>query len=62
MKAYDYDAVVYNGSVYCVECLSAKELKNSEPIFADSEWDYIPVCEECGYEHDYVNILENSEN
>lgn len=57
MKAYDYDAVALDGAVYCVDCLSKNELQDADPIFADSEWDYYPTCDECGYEHDYVNLI-----
>ena len=61
MKAYDYDAVVYDCDIYCVECLPDNVDIDSEdvmPIFADSEWGYVPVCCSCGTEHDYIAILE----
>lgn len=67
MKSYDYEAMTYKGDVYCSECLP-NEIKAIEdnfepdsiahPIFADSEWDYVPVCCICGAEHDYVTVLE----
>ena len=60
MKSYDYYAVVYDSEIYCTECLPSGINAESEgvmPIFADSEWDYIPVCCECGCEHDYINLL-----
>jgi hypothetical protein len=60
MFAYDYDAVTYDGSVYCTECLpgsAAKHPEEIDPIFADSEWDTPPVCENCGEEHTYMTIL-----
>ena len=60
MYSYDYDAVVYDGEVYCVECLpEGVDTDNPEvmPIFADSEWDYVPVCSICGAEHDYVTVI-----
>jgi hypothetical protein len=28
------------------------------PIFADSEWPYVPVCFACGTEHDYVMVIK----
>jgi len=62
MKAYDFDAVTYDASVYCVECLPDGITVDSEdvsPIFADSEWDYAPVCDACGAVHDYVTVLTN---
>jgi hypothetical protein len=61
MKSYDYDAVTYNGDVYCTSCLPAGVDINSDevmPIFADSEWNYYPVCCVCNHEHDYVNLLD----
>jgi hypothetical protein len=60
MYSYDYDAVVYDGEVYCVECLpEGVDTDNPEvmPIFADSEWDHVPVCSVCGTEHDYVTVI-----
>jgi hypothetical protein len=60
MKSYDYDAVVYDGDIYCTNCLPAMILddENTMPIFADSEWGYIPVCCRCGCSHDYVTVLQ----
>lgn len=59
MKSYDYEAVIYDGDIYCIGCLPDNIIAdNVYPIFADSEWDYIPVCCECGYEHDYICILK----
>ena len=60
MKAYDYDAVVYDSEVYCIGCLPVGvtvEDESVHPIFADSEWDYCPVCDVCGYAHDYVTVI-----
>lgn len=60
MNAFDYEAVAFDGSVYCVDCLPVGISVNSPdvmPVFADSEWDSYPVCDVCGYEHDYVNLL-----
>jgi len=61
MKAYDYDAVICDGEVYCVGCVP-EEFDPDEcyPIFADSEWEYVPVCSVCGAEHDYVTVLESN--
>lgn len=60
MKAYDYNAVVYGEcTVLCVECLPAGVTPESDechPIFASDEWDYYPVCDACGREHDYVGL------
>lgn len=60
MNAYDFDAVAYDGAVYCVDCVSPEtDMENDPevtPIFADSEWDSYPVCFTCNREHDYVNL------
>ena len=59
MQAFDFEAVVYDGEIYCVNCLpDGVDVESDEvsPVFADSEWDYYPVCAECGAVHDYVNL------
>lgn len=64
MKSYDYEAVAYESAVYCVDCLPKGVSVGSEdvcPIFADSEWDYIPTCDVCGAEHDYVTVLSDED-
>jgi hypothetical protein len=58
IKSYDFDAMVFQDDVYCVEHLTPRERAVAKPIFADSEWDYYPVCTECGYVHDYVNLTD----
>jgi len=59
MKSFDFEAVAYDGAVYCVECCPVDvENEDVSPIFADQEWDYVPVCDVCGREHDYVTLLE----
>ena len=69
MKTYDYDAEIFDGDVYCVECLPDNVCNidcynngDVRPIFAGEEWSYVPVCCECGYEHDYMIILEEKMN
>lgn len=64
MYSYDYEAVVYDGEIYCVGCLPEGVSVDSDevsPIFADSEWDYYPVCADCGTVHDYVNLTAEGE-
>jgi hypothetical protein len=59
MKVYDYDAVAFDGDVYCIECLPEGVNPESEdcyPVFAGSEWDSYPVCCQCGQVHDYVSL------
>ena len=60
MKSYDFYAVTYDGEIYCTSCLPdgvSVNDKEVSPIFADQEWDYIPVCCNCGMEHDYITLL-----
>lgn len=64
MKSFDFYAVTYDANVFCVECLPVGVSVDSpevSPIFADSEWDYVPTCDACGAEHDYVTVLESEE-
>lgn len=61
MNACDYEAVVYGGGIYCVECLPDGITERSEdvsPIFADAEWDSFPHCEHCGRAHTYVSLTD----
>src|ERR671923_253380 len=65
MKSFDYEAVTYDGAVYCVDCLPDGVNVNDDevsPIFADSEWDTAPVCDVCGTVHDYVTVLESDDD
>jgi len=62
MKSYDFDAVAYDGAIYCVDCLPDVIGLDSEevsPVFADSEWDSYPTCDACHFEHDYVNLTSD---
>jgi len=64
MKAWDYDAVVYDGCVYCSECLPLNLDSDSagvEPIFSYDEWGYEPVCDVCFKAHDYVTVIPYNE-
>lgn len=57
MKSFDYEAMAYDASVYCVECLpEGVTREDAYPVFADSEWDYYPTCDACGTVHDYVSL------
>jgi len=62
MKSYDFEAVIYNGAVYCIDCCPVDvDSEDVMPIFADQEWEYIPICEVCGAEHDYVSLISCEE-
>jgi hypothetical protein len=59
MNATDFNAVTYDGAVYCNTCLPSEVTIDSEgvsPIFAGSEWDCYPTCDACHAEHDYVSL------
>src|SRR6185437_8383245 len=60
MNAHDFEALVYDGAVYCESCLpdDASD-EDTSPIFANSEWDFYPTCDKCHYEHDYVNLTSD---
>lgn len=61
MKSFDFEAVVIEGAVYCVECVGEGTDLNGEdvsPIFADSEWDHYPTCDGCGAQHEYVSLTD----
>ena len=59
MKSYDYYAMVLDGDVFCTEHLTKEQKEESHPIFADSEWDFYPVCCQCDEVHDYVNLTDD---
>ena len=64
MRNNEFEAVVYDGAIYCVECLPDGVDTDDEevsPIFAGSEWDTAPCCEHCGWVHDYMCVLNPSE-
>lgn len=61
LDEYDYDAVVYDDDIYCIECLPAGKNPDDDdisPIFAGSEWEYYPCCCICGAEHYYVTKID----
>lgn len=65
MSSFDYNAMVFDCEIYCIECLPDGVGENDEdvsPIFADSEWDYYPVCAHCGAVHDYVCLTDYGRN
>lgn len=62
MKAWDYEAVAYDGACYCKGCVpEGVDEKDTYPIFASSEWDTAPVCTVCGTVHDYMTILDQDD-
>jgi hypothetical protein len=61
VKSFDYEAVTFNGAVYCTGCLPEGVDVDSDdvcPIFADSEWDYFPSCDTCLKLHTYMNLTD----
>jgi hypothetical protein len=62
MRAYDFDAVSYNGAVYCINCLpQGVSIYNEDvaPIFASDEMDSYPHCDKCGYVHKYMELTNS---
>ena len=59
MRAWDYDAVTYDGEIYCNDCLpDGVDMELVNPIFASAKWhDHIPTCRACGCRHTYMSIL-----
>jgi len=61
MKAWEFNAVTYDGDVYCAGCLPegvALDDEGVSPLFASDEWDGPAFCEHCGEEHDYMSLSE----
>jgi len=59
MMLFEFDAVTWNGDVYCIGCLPKNVDIDDEsvtPIYAQDEVDEIQVCCECGCEHDYMSV------
>lgn len=63
MMLYEFEAVAYNGEVYCSECCPI-DINDASvtPIFASDEVDEVQICCECGCEHDYMNIRVQDES
>jgi hypothetical protein len=58
MKGWDFDAVTYDGAVYCCECCPVPiDHEDVTPIFATDEVDSAPTCDVCGEIHDYMGII-----
>ncbi len=57
MNVLGFDAVEFQGKVYCIGCLPDPISLNDEdvlPIFANSVVKEFPNCEACGVQHDYM--------
>lgn len=64
MFDFEFEAVVYAGHVFCVECLPHGVSVGDEevtPIFAGSEQEGPILCDNCGAEHDYMSIIDEEE-
>lgn len=62
MKAFDFEAVQFEGIEMCVECLPKGITVDDEdvtPIFASDERTGPVVCDVCRAEHDYMNIIRD---
>ena len=63
LHATDFRAVVVGCDVLCLDCFRQTGIDPEDPasppvypVFANSEWDYFPVCDACGEVHDYVKL------
>jgi hypothetical protein len=53
-----------DGCCYCVDCAADVPHRNQgglAPIFATSEWDMYPVCDECGCAITDVSLIGQSD-
>jgi hypothetical protein len=60
MKSYDFECVIFDGEVYCSNCLPDDVDINDDdvtPVFASCEVSQPLVCCECHGVHDYMNII-----
>lgn len=65
MNAFSFYAVAFDCEVRCIDCLPDRVSVDDEyvhPIFANSEWDYVPICDVCGCVHDYVIVLRHEKD
>jgi hypothetical protein len=63
MRCCDFEFVVYDCSILCLDCAGSRaDSEDASPIFADSEWNYAPACEECGEVCEYVTVLQPPED
>jgi hypothetical protein len=63
VKSYDVLGYTFPGYAVCLDCHLKVEHEcgvedSCYPIFADSEWDYIPACDICGEAIEGVRITE----
>jgi len=59
MNAADYDAVVVDGEIYCLDCFEGDvEAEYVSPVFVDEEWQFPgPCCSGCGKRLDYMDLI-----
>lgn len=61
MKCYEIVGYVNGDCIICPNCATEEDMdeKNGLPvIFADSEWDFYPICDSCGTEITDVCLTE----
>src|SRR5689334_17775785 len=61
MKSYDVVGYVLDSETYHAECitLTDEEEQEASAIFASSEYDYYPTCNECGLEIDDITLTSD---
>lgn len=55
MNSTDIVGYTHNGEAYCTNCIPAID---DSPIFADSEWDSFPTCDNCREEITSINLTD----
>lgn len=59
MESWNFDAVTFDGDVYCNECLPVDlDSEGVYPILASSKVDRYPACAVCGKKHDYMELAK----
>lgn len=60
MKSWDYEAVTFDGDIYCTGCVPENADKEEiSPVFASDEWaGPHPRCGKCGYVFEYLGEEE----
>jgi hypothetical protein len=61
LPVHHFDAVAYDGAIYCLECLPPgidSDSPDVRPVFAGDEFETPPACDVCHKRVDYVTIRQ----
>jgi hypothetical protein len=61
---HDFDVIGYgfDGDIYCAGCANEEIEQNGAPIFANKEFDDVPICNECHEPLDGYEINDEDED